>query len=431
MKNKITKSKKDIVPKYWYNIVPFMKKKLKWKIPDLLSAKTKKKMSVSELSKTLVAELAKQELNHAQYLKNEKILIPSEIRKLYQTYRPTPLVRARGLEKYLKLKNVKIYYKREDVSLIGSYKLNSSYVQAYFAKKEGVHIFVGDTGPGNWGMGMAVACKKMGVKAVIYMEEKNYKKKIKKVRVMEKFGAKVIPVKTKYGTIAASISKALQLVNIDPKNKLSLGCLTAYSALHNSVIGMELKTQIKNMRISPDAFISVVGGGSSFSGFIFPFIEEYMNKSEFIAVESESVPSFTKGKYRYENPDVLGLMPKAKMYTLGNKFIPKKELGASGLNYHGKNPLLSPLVNKKIVKAVSYNHNEVDKLQKIFKKVEGIKPAAESCYAIKGAIEKAKEWNGQNKTIIFCLTGNEENLNIYKRKNRKEFTIKINKEVQK
>jgi tryptophan synthase beta chain len=406
-----TQNKEKLVPKYWYNIVPFLTRK-GWKVPPQLDAKTLKPMKVSTLSKTLVKELAKQELNAAEYMKKEKIPIPKEIIGLYKKYRPTPLVRAKGLEKHLKLKKVKIYFKREDVSKIGSYKLNSAYPQAYYAKKEGVHVFVGDTGPGNWGMGMALACKELGLKAIIYMEEKNYKEKIRKVRVMEKFGAIVKPIITKQGTIAASISEAMKLVNKHPKNKLSLGCLTAYSALHNTVIGLELKKQLEEKKIHPDAMMSVVGGGSSFSGFIFPFIESNEGKTEFIAVESASVPSFTKGKYRYENPDLLGLMPRAKMYTLGVKFTPKK-LGASGLNYHGKNPLLSLLVNKGIVKAVSYTHDEVDKLQKLFQRLEGIKPAAESCYAIKGAMEKAKEWNGQDKTIIFCLTGNAEDLNIY------------------
>lgn len=403
---------KNLVPRYWYNIVPYIKKDLGFKIPPLLNPKTGKAVDVKTLSRIIPEELVKQEINFGKYATDEKITIPKEILDLYMSYRPTPLVRAKKLEKYLKLDKVKIYYKREDANIIGSYKLNSSFPQAYYASKDKVKIFVADTGPGNWGMGMALACKKFHMPAMIFMEKRNYLAKAKKVRAMENLGAEVIPIETKQGTIAASISRALEIVMLHPSNKLCLGCLTAYSALHNTVIGLELDKQLKELNIKPNAFISVVGGGSSFSGFVFPLIKKYRDTAEFLAVESTSVPSFSKGKYRYENPDLVGLMPRAKMYTLGNDFVPKK-LGASGLNYHGKNPLLSLLVNKGVIKATSYSHDEVDPIQEMFQKVEGIRPAAESCYAIKGAIEKAKEWNGQDKTVVFVLTGNDENLNIY------------------
>ncbi len=361
-------------------------------------------MQWEKLGKTLPVELAKQELNVGQYNEKEYIQIPEAVLKFYKTFRPTPLIRAEKLEKDLGLDKVKIYIKREDVNRIGSYKLNSSYVQAAYAKAEGVELLVGDTGPGNWGMGMALACHEFGIPAEIYMEKKNYDQKYDKVKVMESFGAKVVPVTTKEGTIASGISVALRRVRENSKYKLSLGCLTAYSALHNTVLGVELKKQLEDANITPDALVGVVGGGSSFSGLVFPFISQH-EKILLLAVESASVPSFTKGEYRYENPDIARLMPRAKMYTLGNDFVPK-ELGASGLNYHGKNPLLSLLVNKGLVKAKSYDNKEVDPIQDYFEKVEGIKPAAESCYAIKGAIELAKEWNGQDKTIVFSLTGN-------------------------
>ncbi|MBI2448566.1 pyridoxal-phosphate dependent enzyme [Candidatus Microgenomates bacterium] len=412
------KGKNNYVPRYWFNIVPFITNVLKLNIPEELDPKSKRPMALSKLAETLPTELARQELNSGIYGYQEKIPIPKKLQELYCTYRETPLVRARKLEKYLKLKNTQVYFKREDKSPIHSYKLNSSYVQAYYAKKEGVKTFVGDTGPGNWGMGMAMACKIFKLKAVIYMEKRNYLAKIDKVKVMEKLGAKVIPIETKEGTIAASISEAIKLVNEHPKNKLSLGCLTAYSALHNTVIGVELAGQLKAKNIHPDAFVGVVGGGSSFSGFVFPLIKEYIGKADFIAVESASVPSFTKGRYRYENPDLIRLMPRIKMFTLGNRFVPKN-LGASGLNYHGKNPLLSLLVKKGIVKAVSYTHNEVDPIQDLFDKLEGIRPAAESCYAIIGAMKKAQELEKKatkddKKTVIFSLTGNAEKINLDK-----------------
>ena len=398
------------VPLFWFNIVPFINNVLKEEIPALLDPESGESMDWKKLAKTLPEELAKQELNIGQYKDQKYIEIPKKVLDFYYTYRPTPLVRAEKLEKDIGLNRVKVYFKREDVNRIGSYKLNSSYVQAYYAKEEGVKLLVGDTGPGNWGMGMALACHEFGLPAEIYMEKKNYDQKFDKVQVMESFGAKVIPVTTKEGTIASGLSIAMRRVRENPKYKLSLGCLTAYSALHNTVLGMEIKKQLADANIFPDALVGVVGGGSSFSGFVFPFMAQH-NEILFLAIESASVPSFTKGEYRYENPDIARLMPRAKMYTLGNQFVPK-ELGASGLNYHGKNPLLSLLVHKGLVKARAYDNKEVDPIQDYFEKVEGIKPAAESCYAIKGAIELAKEWNGQEKTIVFSLTGNANSLEL-------------------
>jgi len=356
--------------------------------------------------------------------------MPEKVIELYRSFRPTPLVRCARLERAIGVSGfddasdgggIRLFCKREDVNVIGSYKLNSSYVQAYYAKQRGCKEMIGDTGPGNWGMGMALACKEFQVPASIYMERANYEIKIDKVRVMEKFGAKVIPVSTDTGTIAASLSLAIEHVLRHESNRLSLGCLTAYSALHNTVIGIELKEQLRAIGIeAPDAVLSVVGGGSSFSGLIFPLLgDAEMRKrgTRFVAVESASVPSFSKGTYRYENPDLLGLMPRAKMYTLGNTFMPTEALGASGLNYHGKNHLLSLLVHEGHVEAVAYRHEDVDPLQQFFDDVEGILPASESCYAVKGAIEHAKTLEktrrpGEIKNVVFCLTGNANSLEL-------------------
>lgn len=400
-----------ILPTSWYNVVPYIEQDLGLEIPPLLDPKTGEPMSVEKLSRILPTELAKQELSVGQYKTDRLIPIPKPVLDLYQTYRPTPLVRASGLERALGLKTVKLYFKREDANQIGSYKLNSSFAQAFYAKQDNVREFIGDTGPGNWGMGMALACKTFNVSATIYMEEKNYRDKIDKVWMMKRFGANVVPVKTDQGTIAASLSIAIGHVLRHKQNRLSLGCLTAYSALHNTIMGLELKNQLEAAQIVPDVLVGVVGGGSSFSGLVFPFLEEYRDKTRFLAVESASVPSFTKGEYRYENPDLIGLMPRAKMFTLGNQFVPTN-LGASGLNYHGKNPLLSLLVEKKLIDAVAYEHADVDGLQDLFEKTEGTKPAAESCYAIKGAIEEAKRLDGQDKTVVFSLTGNANSLEL-------------------
>jgi tryptophan synthase beta chain len=397
------------VPKSFYNIVPFLEQDLHLSVPPCLDSQTKQPMSLDKLAAILPLEMARQELNDGEYCRRLYLDIPERVIELYELYRPTPLVRAYKLEQALGLRNVRLLYKREDANGIGSYKLNSSYVQAFYAKQQGVNEFIGDTGPGNWGMGMAVACREFGIPAVIYMERRNYDQKIDKVHMMERYGARVVPITTEQGTIASSISVAIEHVRSDPNNRLSLGCLTAYSALHNTIIGLELKKQLKDQQVHPDVMVSVCGGGSSFSGFVFPFIESHSARTEFLAVESASVPSFTTGVYRYENPDLIGLMPRTKMYTLGVNFVPE-EFVAGGLNYHGKNPLLSLLVHERIVRPVCYPHADVEYCQDLLARTEGVRPAPESCYAVHGAIQRARELDGQNKTVVFLLTGNAHSL---------------------
>lgn len=395
------------IPKFWYNLVPDLENKFGLSLPPLLDPDAKdSKMSWQKLAKTLPEEMARQELGQGIYGFASHIRIPSEIMALYETWRPTPLVRAKKLEEFMGLDKVRIFFKREDTNQIGSYKLNSSYVQAHYAQKEGVKEFIGDTGPGNWGMGMAIACKEFKIPATIYMEQKNYDAKIDKVRVMERFGAQVRPIQTHEGTIASSLSVAAKHVHgsVNRDKKLSLGCLTGYSALHNTVIGLELRNQFQQQGITPYALTSVVGGGSSFSGFTFPFVKDHRD-TRFVAVESTNMPSFTKGKYIYEHPDTEGLFPLSKMFTVGAKFKPES-MAASGLGYHGKNPILSMLVNEHFVEAVAYADEEISGIQKLFEDIEGIKPAAESCYAIKSAMDLARQVNGEEKDIVFLLSGN-------------------------
>lgn len=387
---------------YWLNIAPRLKEK-GLEIPEIIDPKTGEKLDTEYLKRILPEELALQELSVGKYGMDTMIEIPKPVLELYETYRPTPLERAESLEKEFDIKGVRIFFKREDANEIGSYKLNSSYAQGYYASQEGVNELVADTGPGNWGLGMAVACRHFGIPLTVYMEERNYTRRKEKVGRMKDLGAKVIPVRTKEGTIAASLSIAVDHVMNHPRNRLSLGCLSAYSALHNTVIGLELKDQLDELGVRPDALIGVVGGGSSFSGLAFPFID---TDTELIAVESSSVPSFTKGEYRYENPDIFDLMPRVKMYTLGNIYVPS-DMEASGLNYHGKNPLLSLLVHTGRVKPIAYGNEEIRNLQHYFQKAQGITASNESCYAIRGALDWAKAHNGENKNVIFLLTGSE------------------------
>lgn len=399
------------VPTAFYNVVPFLRDSLGYNIPPPLDAKSGGAVSIDSLARILPREMVLQELNVGHYASTKYIPIPKEIRRLYAKFRETPVFRAQKFEQALGLSKVRIYCKREDANEIGSYKLNSSYVQAYYAAQEGVQEFIGDTGPGNWGLGMAVACRQFNLKATIYMEAANYERRIEKVRAMQRQGATVLPILTGKGTIAASVSVAVSHVYRHEKNRLSLGCLTAYSALHNTIIGLELKRQLEQLDVVPSVLLSVCGGGSSFSGLMFPFLESHRGISRFLAVESAAVPSFTRGEYRYENPDLIGLMPRSKMYTLGNDFAPD-DLTASGLNYHGKNPLLSLMVHEGLVEAVAYDESVVQCSGELFHSAEGISPAPESMYAIHAAAEEARRLEGTDKAVVFMLTGNADSLEL-------------------
>lgn len=390
----------------WSNIVPYIQEELGIDIPPLMHPRKNRLATLEEIARYIPLELAKQESNWGKYATDALIDIPGEVLSKYHTFRPTPLRRAKKLERALGL-NVKLFYKDESVAPIGSYKINSAYVQAYWAKKEGVRELIADTGPGNWGMATALACEEFDLPLTVYMEKENYDANPQKVAYMRERKATVIPVSTTEKTIASSINRAIQHVDENERNKLTLGCLSAYSGLHNTIIGLELCEQLHAENINPGALIGVVGGGSSFSGFTFPLIKHYRGNTEFIAVESTSMPSFSQGEYRYENPDLLGIMPKTKMYTIGRNFRPHKE-NALGLNYHGKNPLLSLLVHEGIITTQAYDIRDAKMFQRLFHYTEGIAPSLESCFAIKGAIEKAIEWDNQDKSIIFLLTGKEK-----------------------
>ena len=393
------------VVSYWLNPKFVVEKNFCLTVPPMLRPGSEDPESLNRLARILPTELAKQELFEGHYNYSERIEIPPEVVTAYREFRPTPIQRLQYLERAFGLpSNVQIWVKREDLNKIGCYKLNSSYAQAYFATKEQISELVADTGPGNWGLGMALACKRFGMPITIYMERENLEKQIAKVLKMREFGATIVPISTQEGSIAASLSVSIKHVMSQPNIRLSLGCLSAYSALHNTVIGLELDDQLKDLRLRPKAVVGVVGGGSSFSGLALPLFKRFQGDAKFVAVESTSVPSFTKGEYRYENPDTQNVMPKIKMYTLGNRFKPSS-LAASGLNYHGKNSILSLLVHHKIVKAVAYRYSDVAKTKAVLLDSEGIDASIESSYAIKGAVEQARSLG--RGVVVCALTGSE------------------------
>jgi len=417
-RSKIYLSEEDL-PKYWYNIIPNLPEKL----PSPIDSETKNPVKPEKLLNIIPRELINQELILGRYKSKEFIPIPKEILDLYRIFRPTPLVRAVRLEKFLKTP-AKIFYKREDVSPIGSHKLNTAFAQAFYAKKEGVKTLITDTGAGQWGSAVALASKFFGLKSVVYMVRKSYEDKPYRVTMMRLFGAEVIPSpsnKTNAGKIALKnkenisgslgigMSEAVETVMKDKNARLSLGCMSNYAVLHQTIIGMEVRKQLENIKLTPDIMIGCVGGGSNLAGFIYPFVKDKINKkikTEFLAVESSAVPTFGKGEYKYDFQDFLEYLPMIKMYTLGHKFIPPK-IHAGGLRYHGKTPTLSLLVNKGIVKTKSYDQKQVLIAGRIFAETEGIIPAPETSHAIKATIDEAIECKRKNnkKVIVFNLSG--------------------------
>lgn len=415
---KIILSEKEIST-HFLNINYYLKKYL-GKLPDPpLHPATKKPISIKDLTPIFPLELIKQEVSL------EKVIeIPEEVREIYKLYRPTPLFRAKRLEKFLKTP-AHIYYKYEGIGHSGSHKLNTAFAQAYYNKKEKVKILVTETGAGQWGSALSIACSFFGLSCQVFMVRVSYEQKPYRKIVMQIFGADVNPSpseKTKFGreilkknpyhpgSLGIAISEALEIVIEDERAKYALGSVLNHVLLHQTVIGLETKKQMEKAGEYPDILIGCCGGGSNFGGFIFPFIAEKLKgkkeKIRFIGVEPKSCPSMTKGKYRYDFGDTAKKTPLLKMETLGCEFVPNP-IHAGGLRYHGIAPLLAFLHQEKIIEAKAYNQLEVFKAGMIFARTEGIIPAPESAHAIKATIDEAilckKE--GTKKTIVFNLSG--------------------------
>ena len=403
------------MPTQYYNVRADMKKKP----APLLNPGTLQPMTAQELSGVFCEELVKQELDDT----TAYIDIPQEIQDFYKMYRPSPLVRAYCLEEKLQTP-AKIYYKFEGNNTSGSHKLNSAIAQAYYAKKQGLKGVTTETGAGQWGTALSMACSYLDLDCKVYMVKVSYEQKPFRREVMRTYGANVTPSPSTTteigkkilaehpgttGSLGCAISEAVEDATTHEGYRYVLGSVLNQVLLHQSIIGLEAKTAMDKYGIKPDVIIGCAGGGSNLGGLISPFMGEKLRGEadyQIIAVEPASCPSFTRGKYVYDFCDTGMVCPLAKMYTLGSGFIPSPN-HAGGLRYHGMSSILSELYDQGLMEARSEEQTEVFKAATQFARVEGILPAPESSHAIKVAIDEALKCKetGEEKTILFGLTG--------------------------
>ena len=403
------------MPASWYNIRHAMKNKP----APLLNPGTGQPMKAEELEPVFCKELVQQELDN----ETEWIPIPEEIAGFYKMYRPSPLVRAYCLEKKLDTP-AKIYYKFEGNNPSGSHKLNSAIAQAYYAKKQGLKGVTTETGAGQWGTALSMACAYFDLDCKVYMVKVSYEQKPFRREVMRTYGASVTPSPSEEtqigkkilaehpgttGSLGCAISEAVEVATTTEGYRYVLGSVLNQVLLHQSVIGLEAKIAMDKYDIHPDIIIGCAGGGSNLGGLIAPFMGEKLEgKADYriIAVEPASCPSLTRGTYAYDFCDTGMVCPLAKMYTLGSGFIPSAN-HAGGLRYHGMSSILSQLYADGYMEAKSYKQTDVFEAAELFARSEGILPAPESSHAIKGALDEALKCKetGEEKTILFGLTG--------------------------
>ena len=403
------------MPKAWYNLRADMKNKPS----PLLNPETLKPMTAKELSGVFCDELIEQELDET----TAYIEIPEDIRNFYKMYRPSPLVRAYCLEEKLQTP-AKIYYKFEGNNTSGSHKLNSAIAQAYYAKKQGLKGVTTETGAGQWGTALSMACSYFDLECKVYMVKCSYEQKPFRREVMRTYGASVTPSPSMdteigkkilaehpgtSGSLGCAISEAVEVASKTDGYRYVLGSVLNQVLLHQTVIGLETKTALDKYGVKADIIIGCAGGGSNLGGLISPFMgEKIRGEADYriIAVEPASCPSFTRGKYAYDFCDTGMVCPLQKMYTLGSNFIPAAT-HAGGLRYHGMSSVLSQLYADGLMEACSVKQTEVFEAAEKFARVEGILPAPESAHAIKVAIDEAMKCKetGEEKTIVFGLTG--------------------------
>ena len=411
---KILLGEKDI-PEKWYNI----QADLPNPIPPHLHPGTKKPLGPEYLAPLFPMELIKQEVSTERWVE-----IPEEVRDIYKQWRPSPLFRAKRLEKLLKTP-AKIYYKYEGVSPSGSHKSNTAIAQAYYNMKQGVKRIATETGAGQWGSALSLACNLFGLKCTVYMVKVSYNQKPYRKSLMQVFGAEVFASPSNktnagrnvlkenpdsQGSLGIAISEAVEDAATHEDTKYSLGSVLNYVCMHQTVIGLEAKKQMELAGEYPDVLIGCFGGGSNFAGLTFPFLMDKLSGKHkalrALAAEPAACPSLTKGPYRYDYGDSAGTAPIAKMYTLGHTFMPAG-IHAGGLRYHGAAPAVSALMNEKLIEAVAYQQNTVFEAAVTFARTEGIIPAPEAAHAIKAAMDeavKARE-SGEKKVILFNLSG--------------------------
>lgn len=413
--NKIVFLEQKQMPTHYYNVLA----DLPTPMDPPLHPGTKQPAGPPDLSPIFPMDLIMQEVSQERFIE-----IPDEVRDLYRISRPTPLVRAANLENELDTP-AKIYFKYEGANPTGSHKTNTSYAQAYYNKKAGIKKLVTETGAGQWGSALSMACKHFGLDCEVFMVKVSYNQKPYRRTFMKLFGATVHASPTDLtqagrnvlaedpdspGSLGIAISEAIEVAAQRDDTNYSLGSVLNHVMLHQTIIGEETRLQMEMIGEYPDIVIGCAGGGSNFAGLSFPYLRDKLTgknqKMEVIAVEPTSCPSLTKGKFEYDFGDEAGMTPLLKMYTLGHKFIPPK-IHAGGLRYHGMAPTISHLYHHGFITAKAYEQNEVFAAAQIFAQTEGIVPAPESSHAVKETIEQAlkcKE-SGEAKTILFNLSG--------------------------
>ena len=403
------------LPTQWYNIQADMINK---PLP-LLNPATKQPLKPEDLYPIFAEELSRQELNQT----DRYIDIPEQVQEMYRYYRSTPLVRAYGLEKALDTP-AHIYFKNESVSPVGSHKLNSAIAQAYYCKKEGVTNVTTETGAGQWGTALSYAARVFGLEAAVYQVKISYEQKPYRRSMMQVFGAQVTPspsmstragkdiltVNPNYqGSLGTAISEAVELAQMTPGCKYTLGSVMSHVSLHQTVIGLEAEKQMEMAGEYPDVVIACFGGGSNFGGISFPFMRHKIlegRKTRFVAAEPASCPKLTKGKFEYDFGDETGYTPLLPMFTLGHKFAPAN-IHAGGLRYHGAGVIVSQLLKDGYMEAVDIEQLKSFKAGCLFARTEGIVPAPESCHAIAATIDEAFKCKeaGESKVLLFNLSG--------------------------
>lgn len=403
----------DKMPKFWYNVQADMPTPL---APGL-NPQTKQPLAPADLEPIFARELIMQEVSQERYIE-----IPEEVREHYKKWRPSPLFRAKGLEKALDT-NCRIYYKYEGVSPVGSHKLNSAIPQVFYNKAQGIKRISTETGAGQWGTALSLACKLYDIEAMVYMVRVSYNQKPYRRVFMEMYGARCVPSPSLYteagrraleenpdqpGTLGLAISEAVEDAANRADTNYSLGSVLNHVCLHQSIIGQEVKLQMEMIDEYPDIVIGCCGGGSNFAGIAAPFIPDKLkgSKVRLVAVEPAACPTLTRGVFTYDYGDVAGFTPLLKMYTLGRKFTPPG-IHAGGLRYHGESPIISQLYHDGLIEAVAVYQNGVFDAARLFAQTEGIIPAPESSHAIKTAVDealRAKE-EGVARSIVFNLSG--------------------------
>ena len=402
------------MPKKWYNILADLPTPL---APPLNPA-TNEPITPDDLAPIFPQELIKQEMSPQQYID-----IPDEIRDIYRLWRPAPLYRAHRLEKVLGTP-AKIYYKYEGVSPAGSHKPNTSIAQAYYNMKEGVERLTTETGAGQWGSALSLACNYFDMECKVYMVRSSFEQKPYRKSLINLWGATVVPSPspdTQFGrkileefpdtsgSLGIAISEAIEDAALNDNTKYSLGSVLNHVMLHQTVIGIEAQKQLEKVDEYPDVVIGCCGGGSNLAGLSFPYLKDKIDGKkdvEVIAVEPSACPTLTKGKYEYDFGDTAEMTPMLKMYTLGHAFVPPA-IHAGGLRYHGDSPIISNLYADGLISAEAYHQVEIFDAAVTFARSEGIVPAPESAHAIKSAIEQALKCkqSGEEKTILFGLSG--------------------------